>query len=250
VAEDAVAGAYGLRVTGLEPTHWLAVQGAGDWPELQLELGAEESTVDPERLRLKVAAGTPLPEIVHPTLARNCLEVALHRGWDALHAGALLGSGGAWAVVGVKEAGKSSLLAACARAGLDVMTDDALFLDGDTCFAGPRSIDLRPGPGWLLDGGVTVRPATPRQRLTLAPVAAQAPLAGLLFLEWGEGPAVEPLSPSGATDRLLRRRATDTLPRDPEVLMDLAGLPAYLLHRPRSWDQLQPTVELVRELLA
>jgi hypothetical protein len=65
----------------------------------------------------------------------------------------------------------------------------------------------------------------------------------------GEGPALEPLGPSASTERLLQRRATDLLPRDPQVLMDLAGLPAHLLRRPREWKALDPTVELLRGLL-
>jgi hypothetical protein len=249
VAGDAVAGAYGLRVAGLEPTEWLAVEGAGDWPELRFELDGAATEVDPARMRATVAAGTPLAEVVHPTLARLGWQLALSRGRDALHAGALLGAAGAWGVVGTKEAGKSTLLGACARAGLDVMSDDALFLDGGSCFAGPRCIDLRPGRADLLEGTTPVRPATPRHRLTLAPVVGEAPLAGLLFLEWGEAPELERLGPSAATERLLQRRASDRLPRDPEVLMGLAGLPAYLLRRSRSWDELDATVELVRRLL-
>ena len=212
-------------------------------------LDGSATEVDGERLLATVARDVPLAELVHPVLARLTLQIALREGRDALHAGALLGSAGAWAVVGTKEAGKSTLLAACARAGIEVMTDDALFIDGDSCLAGPRCIDLRPAPASLIAGTTPVRPATPRHRLTLAPVVGEAPLTGLLFLEWGEGPALEPLGPSASTDRLLQRRATDLLPRDPHVLMDLAGLPAHLLRRPREWEALDPTVELVRGLL-
>ena len=45
-------------------------------------------------------------------------------------------------------------------------------LDGGSCLAGPRCIDLRPAAAGLLDGTTPVRPATPRPRLTLAPIAA------------------------------------------------------------------------------
>jgi hypothetical protein len=246
----AEAGAYGLRLKGIQPTDWLAVEGGADWPELGFALDAEDTTIDIRRLRATVARGTPLPELIHPTLARLSLHVAFSRGRDALHAGALLGASGAWAVVGTKEAGKSTLLAACARAGVEVMCDDALFLDGDYCLAGPRCIDLRPAATGLLEGTTPVRSATPRHRLTLPPVAAEAPLSGLLFLEWGQGPALERLAPGSTTERLLARRSTDTLPRDPQRLMDLAGLPAHVLTRPRTWEALEPTVELLRGLLA
>ncbi len=249
MAVDTVAGAYGLRIAGAADTEWLAVEAAGHWPALELSLDGERTEVDAGRLRATVARGTGLAELVHPTLSRLALSVALAQGRDALHAGALLGSAGAWAVVGTKEAGKSTVLAACARAGIEVMTDDALFIDRDSCLAGPRCIDLRPAPDALIAGTTPVRPLTPRHRLTLAPVVGEAPLTGLLFLDWGEGPALEPLGPSASTDRLLQRRATDRLPRDPQVLMDLAGLPAYLLRRPRDWQALDPTVELVRGLL-
>ena len=249
MASDTVAGAYGLRIAGAADTEWLAVEAAGHWPALELRLDGDTTQVDTRNLRATVARGTALADPVHPTLARLVLPVALAQGRDSLHAGALLGSAGAWAVVGTKQAGKSTLLAACARAGLQVLTDDALFIDGDLCLAGPRCIDLRPAPDRLTAGTTLVRPATPRHRLTLAPVVAEAPLTGLLFLEWGEGPTLEPVGPSASTERLLQRRATDYLPYDPQVLMDLAGLPAHLLRRPREWEALDPTVELLRGLL-
>ena len=64
----------------------------------------------------------------------------------------------AWAVVGGREAGKSSLLAALAARDLPVLADDLVISDSHQAFCGPRTIDLRqlapgatapvtPGPG-------------------------------------------------------------------------------------------------------
>ena len=65
---------------------------------------------------------------------------------ESFHAGAVVVEGGAWAILGDKEAGKSSTLAHLALNGYTVLSDDVLVLERGSVFAGPRCIDLRAEP--------------------------------------------------------------------------------------------------------
>jgi hypothetical protein len=245
------AAAYGLRLTGAPPTRWLALAGAEAWPELRLERadGVGRPRVDADRRVATVGSELGVGELVHPALSGIALAMALARGLDALHAGAVAGPEGAWAVAGPKEAGKSTLLAACAAAGLEVVADDALVIAGERCFAGPRCLDVRPEAGGRCGPATPVRPETPRLRLTLPPGRAEHRLSGVIHLAWGAGPTMWPLAPTESLERLLALRAVDGFPRDPVGLLDLSGLPAYELRRPRSWDALTGAVRAVRDLL-
>jgi hypothetical protein len=246
--------AYGLRFAGVPSTRWLGLHDVNGWPTLHVELrDADGPRLEPE---IDVTAMTATLDgradpgaIVHPLLAVLALRVVAERGMDALHAGAVAGADGAWAIVGAKEAGKSSLLAACATAGVDVITDDVLVFSGNRCLAGPRCIDLRPESAERFRVTETVRSAEPRKRLGLAPVRAEHPLAGIVFLEWGDGPALDPIAPSETLRRLLERHAVDRFPRVPVGLLDLAAGSAFVLRRPRDWSALDPTVELLRSEL-
>ena len=161
-----------------------------------------------------------------------------------------MGSAGAWALIGPKMAGKSTLLAALSIAGTSVITDDVLVFARGMAMAGPRCIDLRPDAQHL-GIGVAVRPADPRHRLALPPIAAEHPLAGVIHLEWSDGDsAIEPLDHRDAIRRLLGLRADKGWPRNPARLLDLAALPSLHLRRPKSSSGLKASIELVQRLLS
>jgi hypothetical protein len=191
-------------------------------------------------------------EIVHPRLG---MLGAVYAHWldgrVAFHAGAFVSGDGAWAVVGERHDGKSTLMAALAMAGLPVLGDDTLVLDEMRCLPGVRCVDLRPEAAihlGLRDTVVTVRRGA-RERLLLDAASREAPLAGWLFLNWADELAVRALSPKERLARIARsqgwhrRGATD-----PARLLDLAALPAWELGRPRDWSQLPRVVDEVREL--
>ena len=246
----ALPAAYGFRFEGAPRTPWLAVEGAENWPSVTLELnGVREPEFDLDGLTARFPADVEHGELVHPWIARAAVVIAIERGFEVMHAGALVAGDGAWALVGPKEAGKSTLLAACATAGMTVLTDDTLAMDGDRCLAGPRCLDLREEAAEHYGATVQVRPETPRRRLTLPPTAGEVRLAGLIHLAWGDGPALEKLSPGDAVRRLLRGREATGAPRDPVRLVDLAGLPTYELRRPRDWRALAATADLLRSEL-
>jgi hypothetical protein len=248
----AVAGAYGIRLAGVE-TCWLSVSGGAHWPEVSCERDsspdAPELAFDVDALELRLRADIPHSELVHPLLGRIGTYVALAQGGDAMHAGAVAGIAGAWLVVGPKGAGKSTLLAGLARVGTPIVTDDVLVLSAGAAMAGPRCIDLRPDIRHL-GPGTAVRPSDPRNRISLPPIASEHPLAGVIHLEWSPAATtIESLDHREAINRLLAVRGEKGYPRDPRILLDLAALPTLCLRRPRLMSGFRASVELVQRLL-
>ena len=91
-------------------------------------------------------------------LARTLLEAPAavllgRRGWQVLHAGAVVGPRGAAVVRGPSGAGKSTLVAAAHRAGLGVLGDESVFVsrrDPDDLAASVRDLALREDSARLL----------------------------------------------------------------------------------------------------
>jgi hypothetical protein len=245
--------AYGFRLAGGPEGGWLAVRGAERWPLLTLERDAdvslrEEARVDWGRFHAAISPELAEDQILHPLLGRMLVFLAGPRGVDALHGGVLAGPDGAWAVTGPKEAGKSTLLAQCARNGACVLSDDVVVLDGTRCLAGPRCIDLREESVARLGPGVPVRQAT-RRRVMLPPAPAEEELAGVVYLAWGPRCELVPLPPSDRLARLVARRTEEHWPRDPSLLLELATRPAFELRRPKTLSSLEPAASLLMEEL-
>ena len=197
-------------------------------------------------------AAAPTPdEIVHPHLG---MLGAIYAQWlpgrMGFHAGAFIGGERAWAVVGGPEDGKSTLMAALAMAGLPVLGDDTLVLEGVRCLPGVRCIDLRLDAAAHLgpSGTLTVRRGA-RERLVLTKPPGEAPLGGWLFLNWADEVAVRELRTPERIARIARcqgwhRRGVT----DPAELLEVAALPAWELTRPRDWAHASEALGLVREL--
>lgn len=245
--------AYGFRFSGLQSDHWLSVSTASHWPRVSCcsdgRADAPELVLDADALELRMRADIPHSELVHPLLGRIASHLLQARGGDGLHAGAVAGVTGAWAVVGSKMAGKSTLLAALSRAGTPIVTDDVLVFSDRVAMAGPRCIDLRPDAQHM-GLGVAVRPGDPRHRIALPPIAAEHLLAGVIHLEWSdEDAAIEALDHREAISRLLAVRQEKGYPRDPQSLLGLAALPTVVLRRPRSMSGLDASVAMMLGLL-
>jgi hypothetical protein len=251
--------AYGYRIEGIGEGAALALRGVTSWPVLSVTARIESSgdphdvTLGPDRAsietpaarlvlerepaRLTVLAHRRLPDadLVHPCLWPAAAVFARWRGLETLHGGAFVDErGGAWAVLGGRGAGKSSLLAALALDGHEVVADDLLVLDGAHCFAGPRCVDLRPDA--VAELGVVGLPAvrsTRRRRLALAPSAGRFTLRGCAYLDWGESIAVEPLTPGEHLGLLTGQRRVAGLGANIDQLLAVAGLPAFWIRRPR-----------------
>lgn len=199
------------------------------------------------------------PELVaHPLLAALGLIAANWRGDVALHAGVVGSRAGdrAWIVLAERGDGKSTTLAAAARAGLPVLSDDLAVIDSERrVWAGPRCIDLRPeaAPQFphakeLASGG-----GRPRWRLPIAtPPQQLVPVAGFLRLAWSEDDeAPVAVHPADAAHRIPMIAAASALDRplwSPKRLLDLADLPVHVLVRPKRLDALDAVVAAIDEL--
>lgn len=268
-------GAYGLAVDGLDGERDLLVPAAANWPSVTISIDTpapeDRTTLLTDSLarypdgtgghvfvgRTSGTAhfGGPRPltsdEIVHPRLGMLSALYAhwLHRA--AFHAGAFVNSGRAWALVGDRGDGKSTLMAALALRGLTVLGDDTLVLDGVQCLCGVRCIDLRPDAVARLGCGEQVSAVRRgvRRRLPLGAAPTETPLAGWLFLAWADELSLRALSVAELLRRIARpqgwhRRGAG----DQALLLELAALPAWELRRPRDGALLAQTVERVCDL--
>jgi hypothetical protein len=266
--------AYGFRVVGIGDRQALTVHGAGSWPVLRVERRIEGDHAPPElrvtehaaslqtpaaHLLLERATGrvtivsrAPVSEadLVHPCLWPAAAVFARWLGAETFHAGAFVDADGcAWALVGDRGAGKSSLLAGMALAGDHVVADDLLVVRGRECFAGPRCLDLRPEAVASLGVGQDTSPvrSTERWRLALRPSDGSFPLHGFVYLAWGESIAVARMIPGEHFGLLTRHRRVAALGVDFDQLFDLAELPALCLTRPTAWSSLPGAREAVIE---
>jgi hypothetical protein len=256
-------GAYGLELTGVPAARALLVDAPAAWPALELDvrLGSTPGrpadrvgetsallrlrsggsvTIEraPARATYSFAARPADGTLVHPHLAGVAAVFAYWLGRETFHAGGFVAGGGVWGLLGDKEAGKSTLLASLARAGVPVMSDDLLVLDGGDALAGPRSVDLRAGAASALGAGepLGVVGGRERWRMLLDPVAAELPIRGWVTLGWGEHVEVCPVQGSARLRTLAAHRGARLYPPQPELLIELSALPFLELIRPRDWS--------------
>jgi hypothetical protein len=273
--EDTSVGAYGLRLTGVGQARRFLVPAKPSWPPLRvlrrrgLPAARSRDSVSETRAELRLRTGgeitidrgqaiavftTPKPlrpaALVHPFLAPVAAVMAHWLGRESFHAGAFATDDGAWAVIGDREAGKSTLLARLALGGTPIVCDDMLVLEKSIPLAGPRAIDLRPSAAKELGVGepMGIVGARERWRLRLGPVA-EAPLRGWIFLTWGQRLQLREVGPRARIERLSAQRGLRVPARNPAALLDLAALPSWELTRPRSWRALARSVDVLLERL-
>lgn len=270
-------GAYGLRVDGVEVPRDQLVDAPSNWPSVELRVRVLPASppafeyVTARTARLNVRTGGAvlmdrdaaravftLPEapspsaLVHPHLSVVAAVWAHWRDREAFHAGAFVVAGGVWGLLGDKEAGKSSMLAALSRAGVPIVCDDVLVIDGRRALAGPRSIDLRADASRSLGIGEPLGVVGDRERwrVPLQPIEPALPFRGWVALRWSEQPAVKPLQGGERLRALLQHRALRVPPLAPTALLNLAGLPFLELSRPRRWGEAERARELLLDALS
>lgn len=268
-------GAYGLRLAGVEGIEEFLVGAPPEWPSIRIELEigrvdgdegwvrsgqAEFTTLSRGRVHLDLdrglavvtaAAAVSPEELVHPYLSSIGAMAAYLRGEESFHAGAVVVDRRAFAVVGDREAGKSSLLAAFAARGTPVLCDDMLIVRRGRALAGPRSVDLRHEAAAALGLGdaIGIVGTRERWRLQLPPVEAELELGGWIFLDWSHELSVDPMAASERVRRLTAARGALLPPTHPAALLELGSLPAFTLRRPRdltllgsALDELERTI--------
>ena len=269
-------GAYGLKVQGISDRMRAHLGSAGRaWPSILLKAGTSDSTAEDvtftdERARVPIPGGgeivverSPLvgevslpsrpqdAELLHPYLGYVGVMAARWLGRDCVHGGAFVLDGGAWACVGQRGTGKSSLLGWLAGDGFDIVCDDVLIVREQSLFAGPRFVDLRADAAERLGGGEALGMvgARERWRVPLPPTRPELPLRGWIFLDWGAEAIVERVGPAETMMQIKEQLSLFTTPRDPVALLDLAALPAWRFSRTRDWQSMPTAVRTLLDTL-
>jgi hypothetical protein len=269
-------GAYGFRLGGLPGAADLLVDAPVSWPGLEIARAPDSEapaldSVGPDRAELRLVSGgwvgidrapgralyhLPRPvddgALVHPYLAPVALISARWLGRESFHAGAFVADGGVWALLGDKEAGKSTTLAWLGTHGHPVVCDDALILDGTTALAGPRTIDLRAESAQRLGIGEALGTVGVRERwrVPLGAIAPELPFRGWVQLEWGDAVEVAAVRGAARLSALIPHRGVRLEPPRPEALVDYAALPHLTLRRPHGWDSLREGAERLLDAIA
>ena len=278
------AGLYGFGVTGVTLGAAAPDDAPPDWPRLHVTEGGRGAmrgvipTVDADRAVVPMADGERWlvadrgsrtvafhgprlepADLAHPYLSPAAAIMSRWLGREVFHGGAFLDAGGrAIAVLGRRDAGKSTLLASLAARDVPVLADDLVVVERGHVFAGPRSIDLRAEPSPRLTGHgvlpVALARGGARWRLGLPAATQAAPLGGWVFLrqpsdeEALDAPAVSPVLPPLGLSRIARSRGYPELPSDPKTVLDLAALPAWEVVVPRTWAALEQATAEIRAL--
>ncbi len=272
-AEDRF-GAYGLSLPDLAGARELLVPAPSHWIPWSIERRIGEGRpeefvgdgharvwsqptgwVEIDRARRTATLNLPaVPgdrEVVHPFMASTAIVVARWNGWQCFHAGAFVLDRRAWVILGAKGAGKSSLLASIALAGIPVLTDDVLVVRHGWGLAGPRCVDLRTESAQRLGVGEPIGVVGQRERWRV-PVGAVQPevaLGGWVCLEWGER-RFERVPAAERPALLLGSLGLRVPPTELDAMFDLLELPTFRLRHPRGIGELQSTCELLVEQLS
>lgn len=267
-------GVHGLRLNGLDAVAQFLVEAPPGWPTLTVECaggteGIERTHFDESLAEFKMRydggqiveirieraslaarftseADIENDQLVHPGLAIVASVTAHWLGRDAFHAGAFLIEGGAWAILGAQEAGKSTTLGHLFAHGADIVTDDILVVHNGLALAGPRSIDLREGAAeWLGIGDHLTR--SHKSRVRTAQIPSSAPLHGFVLPCWGDEVRLTPVPVAERLPLLFANRALTKVEPAPERLLDLAMLPFLRFERPRRWESMDQATGLLLE---
>jgi hypothetical protein len=196
----------------------------------------------------------PVPDecVMQPHLAAAAAALGIWSGSEALHGGAFVFSGRAWALLGDKGAGKSTTLGQLALAGCTVLADDlVIWRDGDV-LVGPRCVDLRAEAAGVLGVGrpLGVIGTRERWRLDLPDAPAAVPLAGLIRLDWAQEASIRPLSVAESLTLVLANGALPIPIKPSASAMDLANSCVLSWSRPKEWDPSEDAIGVLLDSLA
>jgi hypothetical protein len=210
---------------------------------------------DPPRIMFHLPQPPTPDALIHPLGTVPVAILARWRGDVTLHAGAFATAGGAWAVVGHREAGKSTLLAALTTRGVPLLADDLLAVNDGRVWPGPGCVDLRPDAAPRFAGARDLGIVSGRRRfrLSTATETRRLPLRGIFVLAWHDQPDVR-VEPLTAEERLRLLYDLEYValvgPADPHALMGLVAVPAWRVIRPRDWAATDTSLDAILNLAA
>jgi hypothetical protein len=270
-------GVYGFAVDGLDDPELHLLPADPEWPRLTIVRNGADPEIDPrppgtvrvepERAEIWMSAGDRIAIdratltvhistqraladrlVLHPCLGLPASIASYWMGRQALHGGAFCHDGRAFALMGEREAGKSSTLGWLLGQGHQILSDDILIADRGTVFAGPRSVDLRDDAAAVLGGeDLGVVGNRTRWRLDPGAVPAATPLAGIVHLEWGDDVRIERLGSAESLPSLLKNFVVRPKRGESLAYLELGSLPAWRFTRPRDLSRID---ELNAQLLA
>jgi len=256
--------AWGWRWRGLDDTGRVLNAAPGGWPEVEVTVTYDALLTptptpvvwSPDRAEFGLRSGgriaiggqppsvalclpRPVPAecVVQPHLAAAAASLGIWAGSEALHGGAFVHDGRAWALIGDKGAGKSTALGQLAGAGCHVLADDLVIWRRGEVLAGPRCVDLRPEAARELGVGrpLGVIGSRERWRLDLAEGPTVVAFGGLIRLQWGEELSLQPLDVQERLQLILLSGALPIPSRPSEAVLELASHTALSWTRPKSW---------------
>ncbi|CAN5879327.1 hypothetical protein BH20GEM1_BH20GEM1_09020 [soil metagenome] len=211
---------------------------------------------DPPAILFDLPEAPPPGALIHPLLTVGIAVLARWRGDVTLHAGAFATPEGAWGILGLREAGKSAILAGIASSGHAIVADDLLAIHEGSAWAGPSCVDLRPDTAQRFADAryLGIVGSRPRYRLsTPTPRDIRSPMRGFFLLDWHDDPLVRvERVPTAEWLRWLYRQEYISLvgTPDPRKLLALLGLPCWRVSRPRDWAMTQEAIGRVLEVAA
>jgi hypothetical protein len=201
---------------------------------VSMDRGSSQST-------LHLSHAPSAESLTHPYLSSTAIVANYWLGRMPFHAGSFIIGGRAWGVLGGRNMGKSSLLMWLHQAGVLVLSDDLVVLDGSTAYCGPRCLDLRQGAAERFGGGEFLGMVGNRDRwrVRLPEAPPEVPFGGWVALGWSDTLSLSELP---TTSRLAALAANLGLapPGAPmERLLDLLEFPMISYGRPERWDDVE-----------
>ncbi|MFZ4812313.1 MAG: hypothetical protein ACOYL9_13310 [Ilumatobacteraceae bacterium] len=210
----------------------------------------------PHLLRIETAAPLAEDGLIHPFLSLPAAVIQQWCGRLVLHASAFDVGGKAVVLLGHREAGKSTTVAAALEAGFAVRADDVVVLDGDHALPGTSVIDLREPASVVFGGRALGRIGSrDRWRIYLDEPQASVPVAAFVRLSWGDDVRVSELGAAELVSALYSASALGDghgrhLRHRPRAVLDLLDIRCLELQRPRDLNQLPGAVMQLADLVA
>jgi len=229
----------------------------GEWPGLAMLVAARDASSS----RLTFEPGVDPREIEKIRRGSAWLLLRHVEGRLGLHGSAVSAGGRAVVFLGRSGEGKSTFAAAMCRRGCDLLADDAVGVEE----RGPARWDVVPHEmdHWLdaeARRALGAPPSTLEKEPWRSARAASAPVPLAVFVELafieGSAPRLIRRQGSHAVQSLIPQVARFVLDEPERQRRELDALhaviehaPVYLLERPRAFEQLDLTVDMILELV-